>query len=63
MDNLIIIALVALLVGAAVFYIVKEKKKGKCVGCPASGCKGCRGGCCASASPDNGAVRDARTGG
>ena len=36
-DILIVIALI-LIVGAATFYIIKEKKRGtKCIGCPAAG--------------------------
>ena len=35
MDNLIIILLVAAVIGIAIFYIIRSKKKGaKCVGCP-----------------------------
>ncbi len=35
MDNFIVIAVVVLILGCAITYIVKEKKKGvKCVGCP-----------------------------
>lgn len=35
---------VALLVGGALFYIIKERKKGvKCIGCPYA--KNCSGGC------------------
>ncbi len=35
MENIIIIAVLVLVVGLAVFYIIKEKKKGtKCIGCP-----------------------------
>ena len=35
MDNFIVIAVVVLILGCAIAYIVKEKKKGvKCVGCP-----------------------------
>lgn len=47
MENIIVLALVGLIVGAAAGYIWKEKKKGvKCVGCPYSGtcggnCSGC----------------------
>ena len=53
MENLIIGAVLVLIVGAAVTYIIKAKKKGvKCIGCPAgatcsskcsgaSGCTGC----------------------
>ena len=38
MADFIIIALIVVLVGAAVAYIVKEKKKGvKCIGCPSAG--------------------------
>ena len=36
-DILIVIALI-LIIGAATFYIIKEKKRGtKCIGCPAAG--------------------------
>lgn len=58
MENLIIIAVVALIIGLAVSYIRKEKKRGvKCIGCP-NGCScsakempsGCSCGCsCGSA--------------
>ena len=35
MDNIIVIAIVALIVGLAVWYIRKEKRRGvQCVGCP-----------------------------
>ena len=42
MQNLIIIAIVAVILGSAVFYIRKEKKKGtQCIGCPdAAKCSG-----------------------
>lgn len=47
--DIIIIVLVLAIVCAAVFYIRKEKKQGKCVGCPyAKECaakkKSCGGG-------------------
>lgn len=52
MGNLIIAAVVAALIGAAVIYIWKEKKKGSgCIGCPyAKQCAGkghtnTQGGC------------------
>lgn len=52
MDNLIIIAVVVLIVGAACAYIYRQKKRGaRCIGCPAgesccsSGCGGCSCGC------------------
>lgn len=37
MANIIVIAVVLVMIGAAIAYIVKEKKKGvKCIGCPAA---------------------------
>ena len=47
MENLIILLLVGLMVGAAAGYIWKEKKKGtRCIGCPHSGkCGGSCSGC------------------
>ena len=37
MENLIVLAVIILIMGLAIAYIVKEKKKGvKCVGCPAA---------------------------
>ena len=51
MDTFIVGAIVLLIVGAAVFYIVKAKKKGvKCIGCPqgsacADGCGECGAAC------------------
>lgn len=45
MENLIVVGIVLVIVGAAVFYIWKEKKKGtRCIGCPSGGkcsCKEC----------------------
>lgn len=39
MNNLIVIGILLVLVGAAVFHIWKEKKKGRrCIGCPSAGC-------------------------
>ena len=38
MTNFIIVAVLVLILGAAIFYIVKEKKKGTvCIGCPNAG--------------------------
>lgn len=35
MANLLIIALLAILIGAAAFYVIRAKKQGrKCIGCP-----------------------------
>lgn len=56
MTDIIIVAVVLLIVGAATVYIVKAKKSGvKCIGCPSGatcgqndnggGCSGCGGGC------------------
>ena len=43
MIDIIVIAAVVLLVGAAIWYIVRTKKKGRCIGCPDSAT--CDGGC------------------
>lgn len=48
MENFIIVAVILLIVGGAVAYIIKEKKKGAvCVGCPHAGecAKKRQGGC------------------
>ena len=48
MDNVIIICVLALIVGFAVWYIYKSKKSGrKCIGCPDSGAcaSRCSGNC------------------
>ncbi|MCI7321957.1 MAG: FeoB-associated Cys-rich membrane protein [Lachnospiraceae bacterium] len=46
MDDLIVVGILLIIVGIAVFYIWKEKKKGaRCIGCPSAGCcsgKGCK---------------------
>lgn len=56
MVNYLIIAVVALAVGLAAYYIHKSKKKGvKCIGCPegcscsSGSCMGCKG--CGSENP------------
>ena len=48
--DFVIIAVIALIVGGAVAYIIKAKKSGKkCIGCPDGGScgkdSGCKGGC------------------
>lgn len=53
MDNVIVIAVIAAILGAAIWYIRKEKRKGAaCIGCPhAASCAGKCGscsGCCGS---------------
>lgn len=38
MKNIIVIALVIVIIGLALGYIIREKKKGvKCIGCPSGG--------------------------
>ena len=48
--NLIIVAVVLIVLGGMVFYIVREKKKGsKCIGCPyARECVARRNGGCST---------------
>ena len=44
MSDFIVIAIIAIVVGAAISYIIKEKKRGvKCIGCPYS--SACGGNC------------------
>ncbi len=44
MTDILVIAIVVIVIGLAVGYVVKEKKRGaKCIGCPNS--KTCQGGC------------------
>ena len=47
MDNLIVFAVIVAIVGFAIWYIRREKRRGaKCVGCPDSEtCAGECGGC------------------
>lgn len=47
MENVIIIAILALIIGGAAFYVWKAKKSGrKCIGCPDGGaCSGSCGSC------------------
>lgn len=49
-QDIIAVAVIVCIVGAAAFYIIKAKKSGKkCIGCPDSGsCKG-ECGCCGEA--------------
>jgi hypothetical protein len=49
MENYIIIAIVAVIVGLAAFYIYRAKKSGqKCVGCPYAKSCGSKSCCCSS---------------
>lgn len=43
MADFMVAGIVLMIIGAAVIYIIKEKKKGvKCIGCPAAGkCSKC----------------------
>ncbi len=44
MDNFIIIAVIAVIVGVALAYVIKAKKRGvKCIGCPYG--EKCSGNC------------------
>ena len=47
MENIIIIGIVALLLAAALFYVIRAKRKGvKCIGCAdANKCSGNCDGC------------------
>lgn len=47
LTDIIVIAVIVLIVGAAVAYIIKAKRKGqKCIGCPYSAsCPSSKGGC------------------
>ncbi len=51
MTDYIIIAVIVVIIGSAVAYIIKEKKRGtKCIGCPdgatcGGNCSGCSGSC------------------
>ena len=58
--DIIVIAVIALILGLAIFYIVKAKKSGKkCIGCPnGASCPsggGCSGNCsgCTCGKPQN----------
>ena len=48
MADIIIVGILLLIVGGAIFYIVKEKKKGvQCIGCPAAAtCPSAKAGMC-----------------
>ena len=38
LTDIIILAVIAILIGGAIFYVIREKKKGKkCIGCPYAG--------------------------
>jgi hypothetical protein len=47
MENVVIVAILAAILGLAGWYVYKAKKSGKkCIGCPDGGtCGSCSGGC------------------
>lgn len=56
MADLITVVVLLAVIGAAVIYIVKAKKRGaKCIGCPAAAtCShGCNGGCGGNGKNEN----------
>lgn len=58
MVDFIVVAVLGVIVGAAILYIRKEKKKGvTCIGCPhAAACAKC-GGCTCSTEPGQGTCK------
>ena len=45
MKNIILVLVLVAIIGGAIFYIVREKKKGvKCIGCDGN-CKKCHSNC------------------
>lgn len=55
MEDIAIVAIIAIIVGLACFYLYKAKKSGKkCVGCPDGGCceKNGTGPCCCGDKSD-----------
>ncbi|MGI6174786.1 MAG: FeoB-associated Cys-rich membrane protein [Christensenellales bacterium] len=45
LSTLLIALVLALLVGLVIVYLIRQKKKGKCVGCDSSHCASCQGHC------------------
>jgi len=55
MENVILIFVLAVILGGAIAYIVKAKKNGvKCIGCPAGGSCGQKGGFCSGCAGGEG---------
>ena len=45
MENIILIVVIAAILGLAVWYVIRSKKKGqKCIGCPSGNCENCQCG-------------------
>lgn len=55
MENLIILAVVAVIITLSGIYLYRAKKRGvKCIGCPSGcSCKGSHGGCHCGASGES----------
>ena len=52
MENMLILLILFAVIGLAIDYVIRSKKKGrKCIGCP-GGCENCSGGCHAFAEAD-----------
>ena len=51
-ETVIVALIIAAILGGAVFYIIRQKKKGnKCIGCPdAKNCPSAKGGGCSCGS-------------
>ena len=46
MENLILILVIAAILGLALWYVIRNRKKGgKCIGCPSGGCEECSRRC------------------
>ncbi len=59
MENYIIIAIIALVVGASLYYLIRAKRRGdRCIGCPYA--KSC-GGKCGRTIPREKAVQEKDT--
>jgi sensor histidine kinase regulating citrate/malate metabolism len=43
--TLLIVLVLVLLVGLVIVYLIRQKKKGKCVGCDSSHCARCQENC------------------
>lgn len=60
MIDIVVGAIIVLIVALALVYIVREKRKGKCIGCPVEGgCSSCHG-CCHTAGTDCGCHPDTK---
>ena len=53
-ESIIVVAVIAVITGGAITYIVKEKKKGaKCIGCPYAKKCASKDNCCSCNSTQN----------